>query len=202
MPIIFAVLQRIGGRAKAGDLEELYRELYGPLVAYFRHRDLSLEQSEELAQDTFLRAHAAFDEFRHESKASTWIFSIAQNLYRNYLRDRAALKRGADEVPIDDDHETLAIDEPAAVDSLTHRERTRLLHRAIHQLPPRMRQCVSIRVATGESYREIGGRLGIGASAAKSQVSLATGRLRGLLGDHYPELEQVLAGRKGGDDGD
>ncbi len=69
-------------------------------------------------------------------------------------------------------------------------ERRRLLKSAIDELPPQMRRCVLLRVYQDMSYRDIAAAADVSVSTAKSQVSLARGRLRSLLTEHYPELDK------------
>lgn len=53
----------------------------------------SLDDAEDLAQETFLRAYRQLDSFRGESKFSTWLCQIAVNLGLNW---RARERRRSD----------------------------------------------------------------------------------------------------------
>ena len=46
----------------------------------------SLDDSEELAQETFLRAYRQLDSFNRDSKFSTWLCKIAINLSLDWRR--------------------------------------------------------------------------------------------------------------------
>ena len=46
----------------------------------------SLDDAEDLAQETFLRAYQQLDSFRGEAKFSTWLCQIAVNLSLNWRR--------------------------------------------------------------------------------------------------------------------
>ena len=70
--------------------EELFRELYRPVLGFFARRGCSPEECRDLAQETFLRVHRSFGRFRGKAKASTWVFTIAANLWRNRRREAAA----------------------------------------------------------------------------------------------------------------
>ncbi len=173
-------------------MEELFRELYRPVLGFFGKRGCSQEECKDLAQETFLRAHRAFDSFRGDAKRSTWLFTIASNVWRNRLRDTDAIKRTGDEVPLPEDDHALPDPEGRPLDHAIRDERLRLLQSAIDELPPKMQRCVQLRVYQDMKYREIATVLGITIETAKSQLSLARPRLRSKLAKHYPDLEVDL----------
>jgi len=45
------------------------------------------EDSLDIVQETFVRAHRSLEGFRGEAQPGTWLYSIAMNLARNRLRD-------------------------------------------------------------------------------------------------------------------
>src|SRR5687767_15955016 len=65
--------------------EDLYRRYYRPVVAFFARKGFPLEESRDLAQDTFLRVFNKWESFRGESSVETWLFQIAANLYKNKI---------------------------------------------------------------------------------------------------------------------
>jgi len=170
------------------DLEGLFRELYKPVLVFFARRGCAPEQSQDLAQETLLRAFKGLEKFRGEAKASTWVLTIAANLWRSRFRDAKAAKRDGEEVSISHQGPDLPTSEDRPLKTTLDVERRRLLRRAIASLPPRMRHCVQLRVYQDRSYREIAEFLEVSEETAKSQVSLARAKLRSRLADHYPEL--------------
>jgi len=68
------------------DFEEIYRQ-YGKTV-YFFLLALSHDEtlSEELTQETMLRAIMNIGSFREESKLSVWLCQIAKNLYFEWCK--------------------------------------------------------------------------------------------------------------------
>jgi RNA polymerase sigma-70 factor, ECF subfamily len=48
----------------------------------------SVQDAEDIVQDTYLKAHSKIDTFRSESSLKTWVFSIAANLARDLLRSK------------------------------------------------------------------------------------------------------------------
>lgn len=126
-------------------LDELYiryhRELY--LYLYSLCRDHAI--SEDLLQETFLKALLSLSESHGNLRA--WLYLVARNLYYNYKKreDRLVsaetLEDGAGETPLD---------------WLLTDERTRLLYEALTQLEERKREVLQLQYFGGLSQREIG----------------------------------------------
>ncbi|MEM7586193.1 MAG: RNA polymerase sigma factor [Acidobacteriota bacterium] len=173
-------------------MEELFRELYGPVLGFFSQRGCSQEECRDLAQETFLRAHRAFDSFRGEAKRSTWLFTIAANVWLNQRRAKDTAKRSADEVPLPEVEHAPRDPEVHPLDDAIREEKLELLQAAIADLPPKMQRCVRLRVYQDMKYREIAELVGISIETAKSQLSLARKRLRSALAEHYPDLDADL----------
>ena len=54
---------------------------------------LNREDAEDLAQDVFVEVHRSLDQFREESKLSTWIYRIAVTKSLDHLRRMKRKKR-------------------------------------------------------------------------------------------------------------
>lgn len=59
------------------------------------------EASEDIAQDVFVRAWRKLHSFRRDSSPGTWLYRIAVNLAKNYLRKNRDLPMGPDQVAIE-----------------------------------------------------------------------------------------------------
>ena len=58
------------------------------LKSYILRMTASVQDTEDLLQDTWLKAHEKLATFRGEASLKTWIFSIASNLTIDNLRKR------------------------------------------------------------------------------------------------------------------
>lgn len=58
------------------------------LKSYLLRITASVEDTEDIVQDTFIKASTKLDTFRAESTVKTWIFTIASNLAKDNLRAR------------------------------------------------------------------------------------------------------------------
>lgn len=167
--------------------EDLFQRYYQPVVGFFKRRGFSAEESRDLAQETFLRVFRNMDSFRGESSVETWLFQVAANLYKNFLRNRQTQKRDAAEVPLPDREADAVVEERSdPLGSVLSNERDRLLREALLKLPPQMRRCVELSLAD-VGYRETAELMRISIQTVRSQLSEARRRLKPMLEDYVDE---------------
>jgi len=73
-------------------IEELTKEFEksgGQLKSYILRITASVRDTEDIIQDTWLRASEKWDTFKGESALKTWLFAIASNLAKDCLRARS-----------------------------------------------------------------------------------------------------------------
>ena len=79
-------------RVRDGDdtaaFSELVERFQHRLVAVMHHLVGSADEAEDLAQEVFLRVYRTRKKYTPKAKFSTWLFTIANNLAMNALRDR------------------------------------------------------------------------------------------------------------------
>ena len=127
-------------------------------------------EAEEVAQETFLRAHRALAEFRGDAKLSTWLYAIASRLCLNRIasgerRLSRARVDGLDRLPAAEGGE------PGA--DLERSEREAALHRAIAELPEDRRIVVVLRDLEGLTYDEIAAALSLEPGTVRSRLHRA-----------------------------
>jgi RNA polymerase sigma-70 factor, ECF subfamily len=148
------------------------------LVTTYQHRVFGVAvrmlgnsaEAEEVAQETFLRAHRALAEFRGDAKLSTWLYAITSRLCLNRLasgegRMSRARAQGLDRLP------ATAGGEPGA--DLERSEREAALHRAIAELPEERRIVVVLRDLEGLAYDEIAAALSLELGTVRSRLHRA-----------------------------
>jgi RNA polymerase sigma-70 factor, ECF subfamily len=148
------------GRLRAGD-----GRAFETLVTTYQHRVFgvalrmlgSRAEAEDVAQETFLRAHRALADFRGESRLGTWLYAIASRLCLNRLASGAhRLERG-------DEAALLRLAAPGG-DTAAALERSELeaaLQQAIAALPEERRIVLVLRDLEGLAYEEIAQALGL-----------------------------------------
>jgi RNA polymerase sigma-70 factor (ECF subfamily) len=173
--------------------EDLFQRYYRPIVAFFMRRGFSVEESKDLTQETFFRLYKNRGVFRGESSPATWLFQVANNLYKNTLRGRSALKREAPEVslsaPDDEDAAHSIEDRSDPLGDILTEERARLLREALSELPPQMRRCVQLRTESNLKYREIAVLMSLSIETVKAHLYQARQHLRNKLAGYSTNAE-------------
>ncbi|HVB55573.1 MAG TPA: sigma-70 family RNA polymerase sigma factor [Candidatus Acidoferrales bacterium] len=143
----------------------------------------NVEDAEEAMQDAFIKAYRHLDQFRGESKFTTWLTRIAVN---EALQKRQARK------------ETVSLDEAPDVESKSlpgrfepwtsnpeklygKKEMRQLVERAIQALPPIYRETLVLRDIEEMSAEEAAEALGLKVPALKSRLLRARLMLREAL---------------------
>jgi RNA polymerase sigma-70 factor (ECF subfamily) len=65
-----------------------FQRVNGQLKSYILRVTASVRDTEDIVQDTYLRAVEKLDSFREEASVKTWLFAIASNLAKDNLRAR------------------------------------------------------------------------------------------------------------------
>jgi RNA polymerase sigma-70 factor (ECF subfamily) len=168
--------------------EELVR-MYSQKVfalAYGFVRDRA--SADDLAQDIFLKAYQALPSFRAESGFGTWIYRIAVNHVKDYLRKSARRPT----VSLDEVGESAAASDGGAEIRVRERDeenRRRDVLRALETLPPKYRMILTLRDVEGLPYEEVARVLGLALGTVDSRLFRARRMLREKMIPHL--------GRKG-----
>ncbi len=162
----------------------LYANHRDAVLALFKNRGFNPWESEDLAQETFLKAHQKLATYRGDAPVEHWLFRIASNTARATRRFDSAARRAAPEVSLDHltsipTHLTTAPQNP--LHTLLDTERSDKLYAAVNRLPRRMRCCVLLLLKQDLTYGQIAGRLGISEQTVKVQLLRARGQLKALL---------------------
>jgi RNA polymerase sigma-70 factor (ECF subfamily) len=131
----------------------------------------SHHDADDLAQETFIRAHRGLDRFRGEAGFSTWLGRILINLSRNPQRHH---------LPLESLPESASDDEGAEA-RLARAEQHRKVRQAVATLPQKQRQTLLLKVFAGLRYRDISQLLGTTTGTAKANVFHALKNLAGKL---------------------
>ncbi len=65
-----------------------FESFQGELKSFILRITASVQDAEDIVQDTYIKASSKIETFRNESSLKTWVFSIASNQARDLLRAR------------------------------------------------------------------------------------------------------------------
>ena len=170
---------RGGDTAAFGELVERYQHR---LVGVMNHLVGHPQEAEDLAQEVFLRVFRTRHKYSPKAKFSTWLFTIANNLALNFLRDRHRRKT----TPLDASDSSATVAPPAdrgppPAHPVQHAEMAEVVRAALDDLNERQRVAVVLNKFEDMGYAEIAEVMGLSAKAVKSLLSRARGKLRDAL---------------------
>ena len=74
--------------------DQLVKKYQSPVRRFFLHQTCGdSELSDDLAQDTFIKAYTNIASFKNLSSFSTWLYRIAYNVFYDYIRSRKGPER-------------------------------------------------------------------------------------------------------------
>lgn len=169
--------------------QSLYRSYLPGVVGYLIRFGFDRDKARDLAQDTFVRVYEHMDNWRQEAEWS-FLRTTAQHVALNEIRSQRSGKRSGQEVAIDSakgpELPTPGPDTSSRlIEAQEHSRQVTELHRAIEQLPSRLRGPLELRLR-GHSYKVIAETLRLSLDTVKTRIHEAKGKLREMLG-HAPE---------------
>lgn len=156
-------------RAAFGEVIRLYSE---PLYRQIRRLVVSHEDSNDLLQNTFMKAWMSMDGFRGDAKLSTWLYKIAINESLSFLeKERKRLS-----ISIDDQESALI--NSIEADGLTDGDALALeLRKAVAALPEKQRLVFNMKYYDDMKYEQISDILGTSVGALKASYHLAVKKI-------------------------
>jgi RNA polymerase sigma-70 factor (ECF subfamily) len=163
------VARSIGGDADS--FNQLIVRWERPIYA-LAYRTIGREEdARDVCQETFLRAFRALPGFRGQAKFSSWIYRIALNLCRDWIRRerRTGFVQPPDDVDLMD---LLAAAEPSESieDLVARKDQVRVVERAMALLPEDQRTAIVLKEYHGLTFQEIADLLGCPLSTVKTRL--------------------------------
>lgn len=168
-----------GGTA---ELDRIYAEHHARILRYLT-RMVGVQDAEDLAQEVFIRAAKAYDDFRHEAKIETWLYRIATHVAVDRLRGTASrretlLGQELDEVAADGRETVSTLEEKTL-----RRAANECIRNVIYGLPENYRTPLILSELEGFTNREIAEILDVSLDTVKIRLHRAKEQLRKALLD-------------------
>jgi RNA polymerase sigma-70 factor (ECF subfamily) len=176
----------------------LVKRHQGPLFNFALRHVGSSAAAEEVVQDAFVRVVKSVGEFKHESRFTTWLYTIARNLCVDEARKRVHRRHAS----LDQPQRSDGSDGPTLGEQTTDRapgvERAAVsseirarIAEAIEQLPDEQREVFLLREISNLPFKEIADIVGVSENTIKSRMRYALERLQGALSE-FEEYARAL----------
>ena len=169
--------------------DELVRRYQSPVRRFFLHQTLGDSQlSDDLAQDTFIKAYLNIGKFRGLASFQTWLMRIAYNVFYDYVRKTPPQPLPKREGSMKG--EATLYREGRIEEATLYREGSFKgegvglkmdLYTALAQLKPDERTCITLQLIDGYDIAGIAKITGLKAGTVKSHLSRGKEKLTNYL---------------------
>jgi RNA polymerase sigma-70 factor (ECF subfamily) len=180
-------------RVRAGDVEAfsgIVRRHHPQLLRLCRSILEDAAQSEDAAQEIFIKAYRAVGGFQGESSFSTWLYRIASNHCLNLLRKRNREKTKSWDAILEREGES-GFRRLSAVDGTAEfMEKRDILRALLSSLLPEYRMALTLRELQGYTYEEIAQAMNCSLDSVKARLRRARAQLSERM-RHFQESKNV-----------
>lgn len=150
--------------------EEIWTGFRSKLLNYIRARARNAQDAEDILQNVFIKVHRSINTLDDEDRLGAWLYRVTHNSIVDFYRKS---------IPTPTDVEPTTVineDLPIAEQTLAPFLRT-----LVSELPEKYREAMVLSELEGLTQVEMGRRLGLSPSGAKSRVQRGRAMLRGEL---------------------
>jgi RNA polymerase sigma-70 factor (ECF subfamily) len=157
------------------------------------------QAAEDVTQEVFLRVVENANEFKHEARFSTWVYTIARNLCIDHLRKASHRRHPSLDQPLGPGDEPAPLGEVVADrnpggDAERATSSTQMLTivaELLDSMPDEQREVFLLREIANLPFKEIAVVTGTAENTVKSRMRYALDRLRTALSD-FEEYARAL----------
>jgi RNA polymerase sigma-70 factor (ECF subfamily) len=158
------------------EFEYKYEKVKDRLFTFLVQLAGDAEEAGEILQEAVYRAYRRRKSFQARSSFSTWVYSIAMNVWKNEKR------KNSRSLPLEESGAGyLETHNPTPEDQAATREKGRKIKAGLERLSESYRTPFLLKHLEGFSYKEISQLMGIGEEAARVRVYRARHALRAML---------------------
>jgi RNA polymerase sigma-70 factor (ECF subfamily) len=166
------------------DIDTLVRSYRPRLLRFVAFSIGDLDLAETITQDCFLKAYTGRANFRGDCAVSTWLFSIAHNLVRDYQRTqkfRFWRTARATALDISDVASIIKSEESSPESRVLTQERIEAMMHAMEDLSERQRSVFAMRFLEEMELHEIADALHMPVNTVKTHLHRAIKSMRAQL---------------------
>ncbi|MEZ6242819.1 MAG: RNA polymerase sigma factor [Phycisphaerales bacterium] len=172
-------------RYRSGDapsLRTLIERHHDDLIRFLTRLLGDRTAAEDVFQETFLQIHISAESFDATRRFRPWLFTIAANKGRDYLRRKGRRRTVELSAPVNGPAggerggsfvDLMEVDVPAPDEPMDLRERDRMVQAALEELSPPLREILLLAYFQRLSYAQIADDLGIPLGTVKSRLHSA-----------------------------
>jgi RNA polymerase sigma-70 factor (ECF subfamily) len=184
--------------SKGGDVsafEELVKRYDRKLLRIAQHLMHNREDAEDVVQEAFLKAFLHLDQFREDSKFSTWLIRITLNQSLMKLRKLKPSREVSLDKDFQSEEDGLPIDvadwSPNPEELYKATELRDILRKTLEELSPGLRVVFVLRDMEGLSLVQTAEALGLSLTAVKARSFRARLQLRERLSKYFRRADEV-----------
>lgn len=178
---------------------ELVRRYERPLYNFILRSVRRRERADELLQDVFMKVVQRSQDFKGNSKLSTWLYTIARNLCIDHSRkmvfrrhkslDAPRSGSGSEEGPSLLERTAAEGAEPDR--AMVAEDLRKRISEAVEELPEEQRDVFLMRHVQGMRFRDIAEVIGVPENTVKSRMRYALERLQRALADYAEYVDEL-----------
>jgi RNA polymerase sigma-70 factor (ECF subfamily) len=178
-------------KGKMPAMDELLQRYRNPIYHFLLRLIQNDSEARDLTQEVFLRVHSHRDSYEPSGKFSSWIFSIAHNLYVSSLRRKKWLIPWPRSKDDPDELIDIASQDPSPQEVVANNEFSHIVKQCIQGLPFLQREALILREYENLDYEEIAKILHKSLGTIKTLIYRARQNLKIKL---LPYLEEFKGG--------
>lgn len=185
--------EEILNRVRKGDqlafrelVSNYQRKVFLTCMGFLHNR----EDAEDITQDVFIEVYRSVNNFRGESKLSTWIYRIAVTRSLNFIRDNKK-RKWYNQFEISSKEKSMEVNSKQSVNTdnpeffIENSQRAALLYKIINGLPQNQKIAFTLSKYDDLSYQEIADIMNQSLSSVESLIHRAKLNLQKKLFDCY-----------------
>ncbi|MFC1594169.1 RNA polymerase sigma factor [Candidatus Omnitrophota bacterium] len=175
-------------RGEAVAMDELLRRFKNPVYHFAYRLSYNAAEAQEITQEVFLRLHEHRANYSPTGKFSTWIFTIAHNVFVSRWRKNRRLVLWPRKSSTSDEPIEVADPDPIPNEAAQQNEMSQIIRRCVQTLPFPQKEALLLREFGQMDYDEIATILNKSLGTVKTLIHRARINLKKKLLPYIKEL--------------